>query len=246
MDGEGICIKSARPVHRSVYVISVVSSTETPAGSPDLSEARYPPPSTHSGDSDADSSITGTREPSPRYTQPAPVGEAEVQAQSEAASSDEEEAAADPGYLVPHGHGRFALRWSRLTTAADNFGKGSAQTESAIIANWLTSGLEAGMNKMGWYLLSSRQGLTRRKGDDLWHYYHHGYYPNCQEVDRPYQTYSDYVCSNPEWERMTYWLTGDPTFLSKMENFRLELYTKTVGVRDEGQVGTSPVGLLLL
>ena len=68
-----------------------------------------------------------------------PVGEADVQAQSEAASSDDEDTATDPVHPIPHGHGRFALRWSWLTTAADNFGKGSAQTESTIIADWLTS-----------------------------------------------------------------------------------------------------------
>ena len=108
----------------------------------DLNEARYPPPHTHSGESDADSSITGTREPSPMYAQPVPVGGADNQELSEEGSSEEEDADADPTYLVPQGHGRFALRWSRLATAADNFAKGNALTESAIIANWLTSRLE--------------------------------------------------------------------------------------------------------
>ena len=74
--------------------------------------------------------------------QPVPVGEADVQAQLEEGSTGQEDAAADPTYLVPQGHGRFALHWSRLATAADNFGKGNAQTESTIIANWLISGLE--------------------------------------------------------------------------------------------------------
>ena len=74
------------------------------------------------------------------YAQPVPVGGADVQEQSEEGSTEEEDAAADPTYLVPQGHGRFALPWSRLATAADNFGKGNAQTASTIIANWLTSG----------------------------------------------------------------------------------------------------------
>ena len=70
------------------------------------------------------------------------------QEQSEEGSSEEEDADADPTYLVPQGHGRFALRWSRLATAADNFAKGNVQTESTIIANWLISGLENAMNRM--------------------------------------------------------------------------------------------------
>ena len=99
----------------------------------DLSEAKDPPSDTPSGESDADSGITGTREPSPIYAQPVPVGGAEVQAQSEEESTEEEDAATDPTYVVPQGHGRFALRWSRLATAADNFGKGNAQTAQSLL-----------------------------------------------------------------------------------------------------------------
>ena len=42
----------------------------------DLAEARHPPMETHTEESDADSDVTGVREPSPRYAQPAPVGAA--------------------------------------------------------------------------------------------------------------------------------------------------------------------------
>ena len=86
----------------------------------DLSEARYPPSDTHLGESDADSGITGTREPSPMYAQPVPVGGADVQAQSEEGSTEEKDAAADPTYVVPQGHGRFALRHGSV---ADIFGR---------------------------------------------------------------------------------------------------------------------------
>ena len=57
----------------------------------------------------------------------------DVQAQSEEESTEEEDAATDPTYVVPQGHGRFALRWSRLATAADNFGKGNAQTAQSLL-----------------------------------------------------------------------------------------------------------------
>ena len=196
-------------------------------------EARHPPPQTHSGESDADSSITDAREPSPRFAQLVPVGGAESQELSEEGSTEEEDADADPTYLVPQRHGRFALRWSRLATAADNFARGNAQTESTIIANWLTSGLEVAMNRMGWYLLSSRQELTRLSRGDLYSHYHYGY-PNCHEDDRPYQKYGDHVCSEREWQNMSYWLTGDPIFLKKLAIHRRELYEKTVGAKGEG------------
>ena len=84
------------------------------------------------------------------------------------------------------------------------------------------------MNRMGWYLLSSGQELTRLSDGELYRHFHYGY-PNCREEDRPYQKYGDHVCSEKEWQEMSYWLTGDPTFLNKLAIHRLELYDKTVG-----------------
>ena len=89
------------------------------------------------------------------------------------------------------------------------------------------------MNRMGWYLLSSRKELTRLSDDELWHHYHHGY-PHCHEDDRPYQKYGNYVCTDWEWQGMSYWLTGDPTFLNKLALHRKELHDKIVGAKDEG------------
>ena len=234
---ERLCVESTRPVPESVHVIfrsfpQLKLRLEVPLWT-DLSEARYPPLDTHLGESDTDSDITGAKEPSPMYAQPVPVGGADVQAQSEEESTGEEDAATDPYYVVPQGHGRFALRWSRLATAADNFGKGNAQTESTIIANWLTSGLEVAMNRMGWYLPSSRKELTRLSRDDLWHHYHYGY-PHCHEDDRPYQKYGNYECNEREWQRTCYWLTGDPTFPTKLAIHRKELHDKIIGAKDEG------------
>ena len=77
----------------------------------DPNEAKHPPPQTQSEESDADTSITGTREPSPRLAQPVPVGEAENQDLADEGSADEEDGDADPTYIVSQGHGRFALRW---------------------------------------------------------------------------------------------------------------------------------------
>ena len=148
--------------------------------------------------------------------------------------NEDEDATADPIYLAPQGHGRFAIRWSRLSTAADNFGKGNAQSESMVIAGWPTSGLEIAMNRMGWYLLSSRQELTRLSGNTLCHHFHYGY-PHCDEDDRPYQKHSDHVCDAREWQGMSYCLTGDPTFLNKVTRHWKELHDKMVRARDEGR-----------
>ena len=122
------------------------------------------------------------------YAQPVPVGGADNQEQPEAVSSEEEDADTDPTCLVPQGHGRFALCWSRLATAADNFAKGNAQTESMVVSSWLTSGLEIAMNRMGWYLFSS----TRLSSTELLRYFPCGY-PDCQEEDRLYQKCSQHV-----------------------------------------------------
>ena len=78
----------------------------------------------------------------------------------------------------------------------------------------------------GVVLLSSRQELTRLREAELLRYFHLGY-PDCREEDRPYQLSSQHVCSEKEWQSMSYWLTGDPTFLKKLEIHCQELRDKT-------------------
>ena len=162
-------------------------------------------------------------EPSPIYAQPVPVGGEDDLAQPEEVPSEEEDPDADPTYLVPQGHGRFALRWSRLSTAADSFAlKGNAQAESKVISNWLTTGLEIAMSRMGWFLLLPKQELTLLSQQQLRIHYHNGY-PDCQQDERPYQISCQYKSSDADWEAMSLWLTGDPTFLRKLESHRREL-----------------------
>ena len=197
-----------------------------------LAEARHPPMDTHLDESDADSGVTGTREPSPRYAQPVPVGAANPLELFKEESTEGDEAAADPTYVVPQGHGRFAIRYSRLATALGNFEKGNAQTESTVVAGWLTSGLEIATRRMGWNLLSTRKELTKLNREALYHHFHHGY-PHCHEDDRPYQKYGNHACKEEEWDKLCYWLTGDPTFRSKVERRRRELREKITGARDE-------------
>ena len=136
MDGQGLCIEGTRPVTGSVHVIPILAPAKASFGSP--SEARYGAPH-HTLTLESRMLIQASQaQGNLRYNQE----------QSEEGSSEEEDADADPTYLVPQGHGRFALRWSGPATAADNFAKGNAQPESAIIANWLVSGLEVAMNRM--------------------------------------------------------------------------------------------------
>ena len=46
--------------------------------------------------------------------------DSEIGELSEEESGEGDEAAADPTYVVPQGHGRFAIRYSRLATALGN------------------------------------------------------------------------------------------------------------------------------
>ena len=78
-----------------------------------------------------------------------------------------------------------------------NFEKGNAQTESTIVAGWLTSGLEIAMHRMGWNLLLTRQELTKLNSEALYHHFHYGY-PHCHEDERPYQKYGNHVCKEEE------------------------------------------------
>ena len=189
----------------------------------DFAEARHPPSEPHSEESDADSDVTGVREPSPRYAQPVPVGTADPLDTADQESIEEEEAMEEPTYTCAQGYGRFAIRYTRLATALGNFDQGNAQAESAVVAGWLTSGLEIAMYRMGWSLLSPRK--TRL---------------NYQILKRttttaipPDQQYGNVTCTDDQWDRLCVWLTGDPTFRSKIERRKKELKEKVGGKRDD-------------
>ena len=134
-------------------------------------DARHPPADPPSEESDRDSDATGAKELSPRYAQPVPVGAAEqLEVEAEAATEDED-TVEEPTYTFAQGYGRFVLRYTRLATALGNFEQGNVQAESAIVARWLTSGLEIAMSRVGWNLLSPRQTLTRLSNQALVNYY---------------------------------------------------------------------------
>ena len=125
------------------------------------------------------------------------VGAADLVDLSEEELTEGDEAAADLIFVVPQGHGRFAIRYSRLATALGNFKKGNAQTESTVVAGWLTSGFEIATHRMGWNLLSTRKELTKLNCEALYPHFHNGY-PHCHEDERPYQKYGNHVCKEEE------------------------------------------------
>ena len=92
------------------------------------------------------------------------MGVAEPKATEAEALAEEEEEVAQPTYRYAQGYGRFVIRYTRLATALGNFEQGDVQTEGAVVASWLTSGLRIAMSRVGWRLLSPRHTFTRVTG----------------------------------------------------------------------------------
>ena len=198
----------------------------------DFADARHPPADPPSEESDRDSDATGAKELSPRYAQPVPVGAAEpLELEAEEATEDED-TVEEPTYTFAQGYGRFVIRYTRLATALGNFEQGNVQAECAIVARWLTSGLEIAMSRVGWNLLSPRQTFTRLPNQVLANYYYYGY-PLCREEDRPYHQYGNLTYTEDEWDRLCAWLTGDPTFRRKLERQKKALKERVGGRRDD-------------
>ena len=74
----------------------------------DVVEAKHPPADPASAESDTDSDATGSKERSPRYAQPAPVGAADPP-EAEAEEATEEE---NIVYTFAQGYGRFVIRYT--------------------------------------------------------------------------------------------------------------------------------------
>ena len=183
----------------------------------DLETAKHPPADLLPAESDTDSDAAGSAERSPRYAQPVPVGAAEPPEVEAEEATEEEDLVAEPTYAFAQGYGRFVIRYTRLATALGNFEQGNIQTESAVVAHWLTSGLRVAMSRRGWNLLSPRFTLTRLPSDMLSNYYYNGY-PLCQEMDdRPYHQYNQFTYAENQWDRLCEWLTGEPTFRRTLE-----------------------------
>ena len=190
----------------------------------DLTTARHPTADLPE-EEDSASDATGSAERSPRLALPVPVGLAEPSEDGTEEATEDEDMAAEPNYAFAKGYGRFGIGYTRLATALGNFEQGNIQAESAVVAQWLTSGLRVAMSRTGWNLLSPRYMLTKVPGVVLSDYYCHGYPFTPKMADRPYNQYGPHLYSEDRWDQLCTWLTGN-------SKFRIQLAGHKQALRD--------------
>ena len=189
-----------------------------------------------SAEEDSDSDATGSAERSPKLALPVPVGHAEPPEVGNEEATEDEDMAAEPNYTFAKGYGRFGIGYTRLATALGNFEQGSIDAESAVVAQWLTSGLRVAMARTGWHLLSPRLMLTKVPGSVLSDYYHKGYPLTPKMADRPYNQYGTQFYTKERWDQLCVWLTENSTF-------RLQLVAHKKALQDHmgySQEATDP------
>ena len=190
----------------------------------DLTTAKHPNVDLPA-EEDSASDTTGSAERSPKLALPVPVGLAEPPEVGTEEATEDEDMMAEPNYTFAKGYGRFGIGYTRLATALGNFEQGSIEAESAIVAQWLTSGLRVAMARTGWHLLSPRLMLTKVPECVLHDYYHKGYPLTPKMADRPYNQYGTQLYTKERWDQLCAWLTGNP-------NFRLQLKDHKQALRD--------------
>ena len=182
----------------------------------DLTTAKHPNVDP-SAEEDSDSDATGSADRSPKLALPVPVGLAEPPEVGTEEATEDEDMRAEPNYTFAKGYGRFGIGYTRLATALGNFEQGSIDAESAVVAQWLTSGLRVAMARTGWHLLSPRLMLTKIPGSVLSDYYHKGYPLTPKMADRPYNQYGTQFYTKERWDQLCVWLTGNSTFRLQLE-----------------------------
>ena len=150
---------------------------------------------------------------------------AETQADEADEATEDEAMNAEPSYAFAKGYGSFGIGYTRLATALGNFEQGDNGAESAVVAQWLTSGLRIAMSRIGWNLISTRFSLTKVPSPVLSVYYCKGYPLTPKMADRPYNQYGTIHYSEDKWDQLCGWLTGNPTF-------RLQLASHKQALRD--------------
>ena len=199
----------------------------------DLTTAKHPNVDLPTED-DSASDATGSAERSPKLALPVPVGLAEPPEVGTEEATEDEDTTAEPNYTFAKGYGRFGIGYTRLATALGNFEQGSIEAESAVVAQWLTSGLRVAMARTGWHLLSPRLMLTKVPGGVLSDYYHNGYPFTPKMADRPYNQYGTHLYTEERWDQLCAWLTGNP-------NFRFQLADHKQALRDHmGYIQEAP------
>ena len=191
----------------------------------DLATARNNPTADLPAEEDSASDDTGSAERSPRLALPVPVGMAETQADEADEATEDEAMNVEPSYAFAKGYGRFGIGYTGLATALGSFEQGDIGAESAVVAQWLTSGLRIAMSRTGWNLISTRFSLTKVPSPVLSGYYSKGYPLTPKIADRPYNQYGTIHHSEDKWDQLCGWLTGNPTF-------RLQLASHKQALRD--------------
>ena len=190
----------------------------------DLATARNPTADLPA-EEDSASEDTGSAERSPRLALPVPVGMVETQADEADEATEDEAMNAEPSYAFAKGYGRFGISYTRPATALGNFEQGDIGAESAVVAQWLTSGLRIAMSRTGWNLMSTRFSLTKVPGSVLSDHYRKGYPFTPKMADRPCNQYGTIHHSEEKWDQLCGWLTGNPTF-------RIQLASHKQALRD--------------
>ena len=192
-----------------------------------------PPANPPSDESDIDSDATGSKERSPRYAQPVPVGAAEPRETETEEATEDEDIVEEPTYTFAQGYGRFVIRYTRLATALGNFEQGNVQTESAVVAHWLTSGLSScHVSSRMESSLSSPYTYTTSRFNTCQLLLFMAI-PSVREEDRPYHQYGHMTYTDDQWTRLCAWLAGDPTFRRKLERHKQALKDQMGVKRDD-------------
>ena len=137
---------------------------------------------------------------------------AETQADKADEATEDEAMNAEPSCAFAQGYGRFGTGYTGLATALGNFEQGDIGAESAVVAQWLTSGLRIAMSRIGWNLISARFSLTEVPSPVLSVYYCKGYPLTPKMADCPCNQYGTIHYSEDKWDQLCGWLTGNPTF----------------------------------
>ena len=127
---------------------------------------------------------------------------------------------AEPNCAFAKGYGRFGIGYTRLATALGNFELGDIEAESAVVAQWLTSGLRIAMSRT---VLSPRYMLTKVPSAVLSDYHCKGYPFTPKMADRPYNQYGPHRYSEERWDQLCAWLTGNPKFRLQLESHKQAL-----------------------
>ena len=135
---------------------------------------------------------------------------------------------AEPNYTFAKGHGRFGMGYP-ISTALGNFEQGSIEAESAVVAQWLTSGPRVpGPHRMAPAVSppDADQSPWERPQRPLpqWIFLH------SENGRSPIQSIWHTTQNQERWDQLCAWLTGNPIF-------RLQLLDHKQALRDHMDFG---------